>query len=376
MKQNRYIYGLLALVMLLHIPFSVNAQEKSETLEGLNVKALILDHLADSYEWQIVRSDTWDITIPLPVILYSRTTGWHFFLSDRLNHGESTYRGFQIVDDGKYKGKIVERDRSGDISRPLDLSMTRNAASLLISSCLLILIVMGVARAMKRNPMKGKGGFVGMMEIFILMLCDELIKPAVGKDHKRYTPFLLTIFFFIFFNNLLGLVPFFPGGANATGNIAVTLVLALTTFLVVNITGTKEYYKEIFWSDVPVWLKMPLPLMPIIEFIGLFTKPFALMIRLFANIMAGHAIVLGLTSIIFVTASMGSSINASMTVVSMIFTIFIDFLELLVAFIQAYVFTLLSAVFIGLARVTGPENKKNKLPEVAIANKSEINKQV
>jgi len=366
MKSKIATYSLL--MMLLHLPLSVAAQESSDTHEELDVKALILDHLADSYEWHIVRVGARDITIPLPVILYSRSSGWHFFLSDRLNHG-SSFSGFRIASDSSYKGKIVETDASGAVTRPLDLSMTRNAASLLISSFLLILIVMGVARSMKRNPMEGKRGFVGMMEIFILMLCDELIKPAVGKDHQRYTPFLLTIFFSIFFNNLLGLIPFFPGGANATGNIAVTFILALTTFLVVNLTGTRAYYREIFWPDVPVWLKMPLPLMPIIEFISLFTKPFALMIRLFANIMAGHAIVLGLTSIIFITVSLGSTINASMTVVSMIFTIFIDFVELLVAFIQAYVFTLLSAVFIGLARVDAPEKKEVKSPERVNINK-------
>jgi F-type H+-transporting ATPase subunit a len=188
------------------------------------------------------------------------------------------------------------------------------------------------------------------MEMVILMIEDEVIKTTVGKDYKRYSPYLLTVFFFIFINNLIGLIPFFPGGANITGNIAVTLVLAIGTFLVVNLTGSKAYYKEIFWPDVPTWLKVPFPLMPIIEVVGMFTKPFALMIRLFANIMAGHAIVLGLTCLVFITVSLGSAINSSMTVLSVVFSVFINFVELLVAFIQAYVFTLLSAVFVGLAR--------------------------
>ena len=158
-------------------------------------------------------------------------------------------------------------------------------------------------------------------------------------------------FFFIFINNMMGLIPFFPGGANVSGNIAVTLVLALCTFLAVNLFGTREYWKEIFWPEVPAWLKVPVPMMPAIELVGIFTKPFALMIRLFANMMAGHAVILSLTCVIFVTVSMGAAVNASMTFVSVLFSIFMNLLELLVAFLQAYVFTMLSAVFIGLARV-------------------------
>ena len=149
----------------------------------------------------------------------------------------------------------------------------------------------------------------------------------------------------------MGLIPIFPAGANVTGNIAITLVLAICTFLAVNLFGSKEYWKEIFWPDVPNWLKVPVPLMPVVELFGVFTKPFALMIRLFANIMAGHSVILALTSLIFVTVSMGAAINGTMTVVAVLFGIFMNLLELLVAFIQAYVFTMLSAVFIGLARV-------------------------
>ena len=162
---------------------------------------------------------------------------------------------------------------------------------------------------------------------------------------------MLTAFFFIFINNIMGLIPVFPGGGNVTGNIAVTLVMALCTFLAVNLFGTKEYWKEILWPEVPTWLKCPLPIMPAIELFGIFTKPFALMIRLFANIMAGHSIILALTSIVFVTASMGPVISGSMTFVSVLFSIFMNCVEVLVAFIQAYVFTMLSAVFIGMSRV-------------------------
>ena len=152
----------------------------------------------------------------------------------------------------------------------------------------------------------------------------------------------------------MGLIPFFPGGANVTGNIAVTLFLALCTFFTVNVFGNKAYWKEILWPDVPTWLKVPAPIMPLIEFFGIFTKPFALTIRLFANILAGHSVILGLFCLIFITASMGAAMNAGMSLVAIIFTCFMTFVELLVAYIQAYVFTLLSSVFIGMARAKHP----------------------
>lgn len=326
--------------------------------EELNVKELILGHLADSYEWHVWSDGERHIAVSLPIILHSKNSGWHFFSSSKFNHGSNSYNGFQIAPEGKYNGKIVEFDSSGNEIRPLDLSMTKNAAALIINSLILIVIILAVARVMKRDPLKSNKGFAGLMEMVILMIEDEVIKTTVGKDYKRYSPYLLTVFFFIFINNLIGLIPFFPGGANITGNIAVTLVLAIGTFLVVNLTGSKAYYKEIFWPDVPTWLKVPFPLMPIIEVVGMFTKPFALMIRLFANIMAGHAIVLGLTCLVFITVSLGSAINSSMTVLSVVFSVFINFVELLVAFIQAYVFTLLSAVFVGLARDDHSDDNK------------------
>jgi F-type H+-transporting ATPase subunit a len=196
------------------------------------------------------------------------------------------------------------------------------------------------------------------MEMFIMNINDDVIKPCIGKDYKRFAPYLLTVFFFIFLNNLMGLIPIFPGGANVTGNIAITFVLALCTFVIVQVFGTKEYWKEIFWPDVPLWLKVPIPIMPAIEVVGVFTKPFALMIRLFANILAGHSIVLGLTCLVFVTVKLGVTMNTSMSVVSVLFSVFINLVELLVAYIQAYVFTMLSAVFIGLARVEPHHSNK------------------
>ena len=185
--------------------------------------------------------------------------------------------------------------------------------------------------------------------MLVMMVEDDIIKPCVGPDYKRYSPYLLTAFFFIFINNLLGIIPFFPGGANITGNIAVTFALAMFTFLAVNLFGNKHYYKDIFWPDVPSFLKI-FPLMPVIEIIGMFTKPFSLMVRLFANILAGHMMILGVVAVVFLTAELGAAMNSGLTVIAVLFGVFMDVLELLVAFLQAYIFTMLSSVFIGLSR--------------------------
>ena len=317
--------------------------------ETLNVREFILEHISDSYEWHITTIGDKHISVPLPVIIYSKISGWHVFLSSEFHGGY--HEGLFIAREGEYQGKIVELNTAGKEIKPFDISITKNVFSLLFSSVLLIIIIMSVARSYKKEGFAPKKGFVAAMEMFIMSVNDDIIKPCIGKDYKRYAPYLLTVFFFIFINNLLGLIPLFPGGANVTGNIAITFVLAVCTFLIVNLSGSKEYWKEILWPDVPLWLKLPVPLMPVIELVGIFTKPFALMIRLFANMLAGHSIVLGLTALIFVTVSMGQAMNISMTAVSVVFSVFIGFVELLVAYIQAYIFTMLSAVFIGLARV-------------------------
>ena len=336
----------------------VAAENKAE--EAVDVKGIVFGHIGDSYDWHITTWGKAHITVPLPVIVRGENGRWHLFSSSRVAHGQS-YEGFYIAQGGDYDGKIVERNAAGEEVRPIDLSLTKTAFALLFNSALLMLIVLGAARWYKRHPVRtsAPGGFVGLMEAAVMMIHDDLIKSCVGKDYKRFAPYLLTVFFFILINNLMGLVPIFPGGANVTGNIAITLLLAIATFIMTNVFGTREYWKEIFWPEVPTWLKCPVPMMPAIEFVGILTKPFALMIRLFANMMAGHAVILSLTCLVFVTVSMGPVVNGSMTVVSVIFCIFMNLLELLVAFIQAYVFTMLSAVFIGLARVE-PHHKKEE----------------
>lgn len=364
---NRLKHIFLCVIFLIGGISHVWAADDEHVKDGegsLDVKEMILEHLGDSYEWHITTVNDKHISIPLPVILYSTENGFNVFSSSKFHHGHSDYQGFYISSSEKYKGKIVEKNSAGEEVRPWDISITKNVAALLISCILLVTIILLVARWYKKNNTadnpKAPGGFIGLMEMFIMSVNDDIIKPCVGKNYKKFAPYLLTAFFFIFINNIMGLIPIFPGGANVTGNIAVTVVLALFTMVIVNVFGTKEYWREILWPDVPVWLKSPIfPLMQVIEFAGVISKPFALMIRLFANILAGHSIVLGLVCLIFVTTSLGAAINSSMTVVSVLLTIFIDFVEILVAYIQAYVFTMLSAVFIGLAQVE-PHHAKEK----------------
>ena len=257
-----------------------------------------------------------------------------------------------VAEEGRYADKIVERGPDGEYTRPFDISITKNVASLMFSSALLVLLVLLSARWYRRHDASEEApqGFAGLMEMMIMMVNDDIIRPSVGEKHyRKYSPYLLTAFFFIFVCNLMGLIPFFPGGANVTGNIAVTMMMALFTFIAINVFADKHYWKEILWPDVPMFLKFPIPIMQTIELFGVISKPFSLMVRLFANIMAGHMMVLGLVSVIFVTVKLGPVINGSMTVIAMLFGLVINCLELLVAFIQAYVFTMLSAVFIGMA---------------------------
>ena len=182
------------------------------------------------------------------------------------------------------------------------------------------------------------------------------LQANLGDKTKKFAPYLLTVFFFILVMNIVGLMVIFPGGANLTGNIAVTLVLALCTFVITNIFGTKHYWKEIFWPDVPLFLKFPLPIMQLIEVFGIFTKPAALCVRLFANMMGGHMIVITLTLLIFILGAFGAAVVGLTTVVSVLFTIFMLLLDVLVSFIQAYVFTLLSTLFISMAQVEEEEH--------------------
>ena len=340
----------IILLMMALVCSEISGRADNDAAE-IDVGEILFGHISDSYGWHITDWNGSHVSIPLPCIVRS-STGWHVFMSSKLEHGHE-YEGLFIAEEGRYEDKIVEKGADGELVRPFDISITKNVASLMFTAVLLIIIVLSTARWYRKHDTAQEGapgGFAGLMELMIMMVNDEIIKPSVGEKHyRKYAPYLLTAFFFIFVCNLLGLVPFFPGGANVTGNIAVTMMMALFTFIAINVFADKHYWKEIFWPDVPLFLKFPIPIMQTIELFGVISKPFSLMVRLFANIMAGHMMVLGLVSVIFVTVKLGPVINGSMTVIAMIFGLVINCLELLVAFIQAYVFTMLSAVFIGMA---------------------------
>ncbi len=315
--------------------------------EGIDVKGVIFGHIGDSYEWHLTDIGDKSIAIPLPMIVHSSNTGWHCFMSSRLEAG-AEYKGFRIASEGKNEGKVVETGADGQEIRPFDISITKNVLALMINSLITVILILCCSRWYRRHDAlkEAPTGIAAVLEPVISMINNDVIKSSIGPGYERYSSYLLTVFFFILVNNLMGIIPFFPGGANVTGNIAVTLALAVGTFLLTNLTTNRHYWKDIFCPDVPLWLK---PILVLIEVFGVFTKPFALMIRLFANIMAGHSLILCIVTVIFITAKLGAAIGGSMTVVSVLFGLFMDCLELLVAFIQAYVFTMLSAVFIGLA---------------------------
>ena len=330
--------------MVALLPMQLRADEGKQQ-EKLDIPEIVLEHLSDSYEWHIASYKGKHLSISLPIILHSKNTGeWHFCTAHSLPEG--------FFFDENHHGKIYERMPDGSTVRPLDLSITKTVAQIWIVVIVLIVVFLSCARWYKKRTAENDAprGFVGFMEMMVMMIHDDIIRPSVGERHyKRFAPYLLTVFFFIFTTNLIGLIPLFPGGANVTGNINVTLFLAVCTMLAINLFGNREYWKEILWPEVPMFLKCPAPIMPVIELFGVFTKPFALMIRLFANMMAGHAVILSFTCVIFLGWSMGVGFGMGLNIFSIIMLLFMNCLELLVAFVQAYVFTMLSAVFIGLA---------------------------
>lgn len=326
------------------------ADEAGKEKEHFDAGEMIMEHVVDNHEWHIAEIGSLHLTIPLPVILIYKGE-LHTFCSSRFHNKTHSYLGFKLEQEGPHKGKIVREDAPGEAV--YDFSITKTVLAIFISVFLLILIFLSVANSYRRNRNKAPSGLQSLLEPLILFIRDDIAKSSIGeKKYEKYMPFLLTIFFFIFFNNLFGLIPFFPGGANVTGNIAVTLVMAVFTFIITTISGNRHYWIDIVNTPgVPWWLKFPLPLMPIVEIIGIITKPFVLMVRLFANITAGHIIVLGFVSLIFIFGALSMTLGLGVSVVSVAFMVFMDLLELLVAFIQAYVFTLLSALYFGLATI-------------------------
>jgi F-type H+-transporting ATPase subunit a len=353
--KTKYLVSLFftLLISVTTIPaLGINAEEenkdkeKEHSDEPFDASTFIMDHIADSHEWHLLtKSNGESVAIFLPVILYSREKGIEIFSSKKLSHGH-IYKGYRLEEEGDLKGTIVAVNEAGLIDEenlPLDFSITKSVVGLFGAALIGLLLFLSLARSYKKTGISHPKGIQSFLEPVILFVRDDIAISNIGlHKYEKYMPYLLTVFFFILINNLMGLVPFPPPfGANVTGNIAVTFVLAVFTFIITQFSGNKNYWRHIFATPgVPFWL---LPVMIPVEIIGIISKPFALMIRLFANITAGHIIVLSLVCLIFIFNSLG------VAPVSILFVIFMDCLELLVAFLQAYVFTLLSALFISLA---------------------------
>lgn len=303
-----------------------------------NAGEVIMEHIADKHEWHLFGHKF----IPLPVILYT-DKGLELFSSARLQPAGEVYKGayynYMLVNN---KIKVVNENKNIDTvanTKVWDFSITQNVASMWMTGIILIIIFLVMSSSYKKRVGKGPKGLTSFLEPLVLFIRDDVAIPNIGVRYLAFMPLLLTIFFFILINNLFGMIPFFPGGFNLTGNIAVTLTLAFIIMVVVNVKGNKYYWKHIFMPN-PWWL---FPIMIPVEVVSIFSKPIALMIRLFANITAGHIIVLALVSLIFIFNSLWIS------PVSVIFVVFIDAIELLVAFLQAYIFTMLASLFIGMA---------------------------
>jgi F-type H+-transporting ATPase subunit a len=319
---------------------SVFAQEKAKngTEEKFDAKTTILEHIGDSHVWPVVAGKY----LPLPIILYT-DKGIETFSSAKLMPEGTVYYGpnYGYKLDGN-KIKVVDASGNADEAaskKIMDFSITRNVASMFMAVAILLIIFLRMAGAYKKRVGKAPKGLQSFLEPIVLFVRDDIALPNIGAKHAKYISLLLTIFFFVLLNNLFGMVPFFPGGYNLTGNIAVTAVLSVIVFFVVNLNANRYYWKHIFVPN-PWWLFF---IMIPVEIVGIFTKPIALMIRLFANITAGHILILSLVSLIFIFKTLWVS------PVSIIFVVFMDAIELLVAFLQAYIFTLLSSLFIGMA---------------------------
>ncbi|HNY52482.1 MAG TPA: F0F1 ATP synthase subunit A [Bacteroidales bacterium] len=343
-----YFTGLLFIFMTI-CGYSAPKQESNPAVqaeEEFDASSFILGHIADSHEWHILTKKNGEhVSLYLPVILYSKGSGLHVFSSKKFAHGQE-YNGFRLEEEGELEGRIVKVKSDGTVdmeNMPLDFSITKTVLGMMAAALIGLWLFLALARSYKKTGISHPKGIQGFLEPIVLFVRDDIAIPNIGeKKAHKFMPYLLSVFFFILINNLMGLIPFPPPfGANVTGNIAITMTLALFTFFMIQFNGSKTYWRHIFAAPgVPFWL---LPIMIPVEIIGMLSKPFALMVRLFANITAGHIIVLSLIALIFIFNSL------AMAPVSLIFVLFMDCLELLVAFLQAYVFTLLSALFIGIA---------------------------
>ena len=348
----------------------VNAHDDHSESKAFNAGEMIMHHVTDAHDIHMMDIGGQAISIPLPIILYSADDGLSVFMSSAFHHGHAAKKRYILNHGHIYRlgennpfaeSEAVHAEEalsmgyseeslggvfSGEPGAFIDLSITKTTFGIFLTVFIMFFVFMSIAKSYKRSPNEAPKGMQSLMEPIILFVRDEIAKPSVGPRYEKFLPYLLTIFFFIWTANMLGLIPFI-GGFNVTGNIAVTLVLALFTFVITNVSGNKYYWKHVLAPDIPMWLY---PLMIPIEIMGVFIKPIVLCARLFANITAGHIIILAFMSLIFIFANQyGTGAGFGVSIVSLAFAIFMNIMEILVAFLQAYVFTLLSALYFGAA---------------------------
>ncbi len=343
--------------------------DSTKKKEAFNAKEIIFGHVLDAKEFHFLDIKHKDgsvhpVSIPLPVILYSPQRGFSVFMSSKFHHGEKAYKNYIILTDENIKERkldpkkfsaqqILAVNENGEIDPSVkiyDVSLTRNVVQMLLALIVFCWIMLKIAKQYKKGVgvVTAPKGTQGLFEPIIIFIRDEVAKPNLGHSYMKYLPYLLTVFFFILINNIFGLI---PGTANVTGNIAFTVVLGLISFAVILASSNKHYWGHIFNPPgMPLWVKFIL--VPV-EFVSVFVKPMALIIRLFANMVAGHIIIICLISLIFIFSAMNKTIGIAASPIAIGFTIFIYFIEILVAFLQAYIFTMLTAVFIGQAREGG-----------------------
>lgn len=360
-----------SLMLFSNVSFSQgDHKEESPKKEKIfDANEVIFGHIMDAHEFHFLSYKGSDghehhVTIPLPVIVYSKEKGFSCFMSSKFHHGVHEVNGYGLltnekidadsIDRNKYSaGNIVALDENGKLDASVkvwDLSPTRNVVQMILALAVLVFLLIKIAGRYK----KGEGittapkGWQNTMETVVNFINDEICKPNLGAKSNKYLPYILTVFLFILINNIFGLI---PGSANVTGNIAFTFILSIISFIVILFSSNSHYWMHIINPPgVPGWVKIIL--VPV-EILGIFTKPFALMIRLFANMVAGHILIICLISLIFIMASLNQYIGWGFSPFSIAFTIFIYFIEILVAFLQAFIFTILTAVFIGQAFETG-----------------------
>jgi len=345
-RRMKHLLVLTFSAFLLSFSTNLQAQEehaKAQAKEEFNAGEVILHHIMDAHEFHFFTAGHFHATLPLPIIVYSKEKGWSVFSSAKFGHeGEEIYNGYKLEGN-----KIVAVDAAGKADESVkvyDFSLTKNVVQMFLAMIVLIILMLNVAKKYKKTGAHtAPSGFQNAIEPVITFVRDDVAKPNLGKKYEKYMPYLLTVFFFILINNIFGLI---PGSANVTGNTAFTAVLALISLIAILISTNGHFWMHIFWPPgVPFFVKIIL--MPI-ELLGVFViKPAALLIRLFANMAAGHIVILSFVSLIFIFGQMSAVAGWGFSPVSMAFSVFIYLIEVLVAFIQAFIFTNLTAVFIG-----------------------------